>query len=94
MRCEVKWQRWLERQEKSITMTNRRLSSLIIDGGNPTGVGFKLVTYSRTLKENRGGAPFGKRTRPFQRVLPRGCLNPEILILSSFSCSALSEEER
>ena len=35
-------------------MTREELIFLILGGGNPTGVGLKLVNCSRTLKENRG----------------------------------------
>ena len=35
-------------------MIQQELIFLILGGGNPTGVGLKLVNSSKTLKENRG----------------------------------------
>ena len=65
VRCKAEWQQWLERQEERDHGDEVKADFLILDGGNPTSVRFKLVNCSRTLKENRDEGPFNKSIYPF-----------------------------
>ena len=55
---------WSDRR-RGAAVTRHELIFLILGGGgNPTGVGLKLVNCARTLKKNRGKGPFDKGTCP------------------------------
>ena len=73
-------QQFAERQSDSVALsdmrsgtviTNRHLNFLIIGHGNPRGIGPKLGSDSRTLKNNRVEGPFDKVTCLFCRVYQR-----------------------
>ena len=51
IRCEAAWQCWLERQEERCRNDTSAAEFLILDGGNLTGVGFKLEKCSRAFRE-------------------------------------------